>query len=135
MTNFEYLKKQINNMNENDFYNFKMDVSPWCMSANCMAERVSCRSCAINWMQSEYKEPIPELEAGMFVEYYDKNFENPFRGYDAKGYGVIVNDKIVCEDGSQFSKLDKYTLDCITKVFKADCFAECNKDTCIWERN
>lgn len=141
MTNFEWLKEEINKMNMEEIFNFRDDSSPWCEDTCgerkwCPHTTMSCSDCAIEWGKKLHKEPMPELKTGMFVEYYDKHYENSPSIYNARGYGVVVVDKIICQDGSCFYGLkDEDTINCITKIFNADYFNDCDDDTCIWERN
>lgn len=135
MTNFEWLQERINEMTLEELGRaWERDEAPWC-DCNCRDTEDACVRCVERWASQPYKAPMPELKTGLFVEYYDKAYEKPSVIFQARGFGVIVGDKIVCQDGSYFEGLkDEYTLSCIVKIFEADYFNNCNKDTCIWER-
>lgn len=139
MTNFEWLKEEISKMNMEEIFNFRAGSSPWCKDTceerDCPQPTMNCSECAIEWSKKFHETPMPKLKTGMFVEYYDKYYDNSPSIYNARGYGVVVDDKIVCQDGSWFSELDEHTLDCITKIFNADNFAGCDDYTCIWEKH
>lgn len=66
MTNFEKIKEEIANMNEEEFYFWKIDRSPWCVDIekknNCRYGSRGCKVCAPQWLKSKCEEPMPELK-------------------------------------------------------------------------
>lgn len=127
MTNFEWLKEEINKMNMKEIYNFRTGFSPWHKDACgegglCPRTIMNCSDCAIEWGKKLHKEPMPELKNGMFVE------------DEMGGYGVVVNDEIIFQNGTHDTIEDM--TEYITKVFEATCFIDCEDDVgIIWERN
>lgn len=119
MTNLEKIKDEIANMNARELFRWKVSRSPWCEDG-CGSR--NCENCAVDWLRDKYEEPMPKLKNGMFVEVSDC------------GFGVVVNDEIVCQDGTH-DKIDDLK-EYITKVFEATCFIDCEDDVgIIWERN
>lgn len=131
MTNFEWLKEEINKMNMEEIFNFRAGSSPWCKDTCeervCPNPAMDCSECAIEWSKKLHKEPMPKLKNGMFVE-------TEMSSYITSGYGVVINDEIIFQSGHHGSVKDmiKY----ITKIFEATCFIDCEDDVgIIWERN
>lgn len=119
MTNFEWLKEEINKMNLKEFYTFKHSTSPWCKTSSCNS---LCIECAEAWANQKYEIPMPKLKNGMFVEVGNC------------GFGVVVNDEIIFQNGAHDNI--EFIKEYITKVFEATCFIDCEDDVgIIWERN
>lgn len=130
MTNFEKIKKEINAMSEKEFFYWKINQSPWCQDIRsknidgytCSIPTGGCVRCAVDWMKEKYIEPMPKLKTGMFVE------------ANMCGYGVVVNDEIIFQNGTHDTIEDM--TEYIIKVFEATCFIDCEDDVdVIWEKN
>lgn len=124
MTNLEWIKKNINEMGAEAFIDYWFDhkINPWCtVCEDDIADATDCRRCAMRWLEAKHKEPMPELETGMFVEVKGK-------------LGVVVNDITIAYQDGTWSNLDEVI---ITKIFtkNAICFKLCTDKYIMWRRD
>lgn len=119
--------KQIEKMSDEEFCAFLENHDrPWCYGKTC-ADNLHCTDCRKKWAEATYKEPMPELKAGMFVE--------ADNGFGAEVGIITVDDDdnmIVVYFTRGWDFVSNVT---INKIYKAHCQDECNSNHIIWKKS
>lgn len=130
MKNIEWFKKTINEMTAEEIsVTFNVDSFPWCEKC---PSTYDCKECAVDWLNEEYIEPMPELEVGMMVHVRYSDGE-------VVGLGIIRNwngKLIVTYENGGFDPVDDEDV-IIDAIYKAPSFFYVGNDInfAIWRRN
>lgn len=129
MTNLEWYKEQIKNMDSAQLGVFVEHQSPWCDDNNSCEGR--CVECATAWFTEKHKYPMPELQIGMFVR------AQPICSVkrDVSYLGIIVKDVYDNEDlaiAYADGAWDKISNVAIKAIYNTTCFNCCCADNVIW---
>lgn len=125
MTNLEWLKAQINSIDDPkevcDLVADYLQKHQWCVGSgeSYGSDACSVKGCAVHWLKENHD--IPPLKSGRIVEINDNLF-------------VFTNRTFVGQNGGY--ELDsEFLRNCITKVYDAKSFDNCNKTTLIWRKS